>query len=133
VAVGGGTGEEDLEGEEETTGIGSSITAISFSKILNSNNSPSQIANKTKVVSLSLHNLMALLLEGCLLLGLSKVHILSFLHSNLVSNPTNGYLQTVMTSIRTIGIKMEKGLLRQKVGWQNRCRRRRVVGVVKYR
>jgi hypothetical protein len=42
------------------------------------------------VVSLSLHSLMALFMVGCLLLGLSKVLILNFLHNNLGINPTNG-------------------------------------------
>jgi hypothetical protein len=89
VAVVGETEGEDLEEEGGITGIDSNI-ATSSNRIHSSSNSNSRISSKIKVVSLSLHSLMALFMVGCLLLGLSKVLILNFLHNNLGINPTNG-------------------------------------------
>jgi hypothetical protein len=45
---------------------------------------------------------MGLCLEGCLPLGLSRVHILNSLHSSLGIHPINGLLQTLKISLRTI-------------------------------
>jgi hypothetical protein len=94
------TEEEDLEGEEETTGIGSSSTAINFSRILGSNNNP---FNRIKVhIHNFLHSLMGLLLVVCLLPRLSKVPIPNSIHGNLDISPTNGLLQVMKRSHKVL-------------------------------
>jgi hypothetical protein len=124
------TEEGDLEGEEVTIGIDSN-TAINFSRVLSNNSSP---FSRIKVHILnSLHSLMDLFLVAYLLLGLFKVPTPSSIHSSLVFSPTNGLLQAMKKIHRVLKVMWKKVLLKLRVGWQSRCRRRRMVEEVKFR
>jgi hypothetical protein len=100
-----GTEEEDLEGGEGTTGIGSSTTT-NFSKVLSSNSNP---FSRIKVhIHNFLHNPMVLFLVVYLLPGLSKVPIPSSIHSSLVISPTNGLLQAMKKSHRVLKVMWKR-------------------------
>jgi hypothetical protein len=51
----------------------------------------------------------------------------------LVISPTNGLLQAMKKIHRVLKVMWKKMVLKLRVGWQSRCRRRRMVEEVKYR
>jgi hypothetical protein len=125
------TEEGDLEGEEVTIGIDSNSTAINFSRVLSNNSSP---FSRIKVHILnSLHSPMDLFLVAYLLPGPFKVPTPSSTLSSLDFSPTNGLLQVLKKIHRVLKVMWKKMVLKLRVGWQSRCRRRRMVEEVKFR